>query len=83
MPKEIYPSSYECDCGHQSDFCENTIREAKAKSRKKKLYLGDSDPDEHIIVFYKGEMIGIICPHKPPETEPKPTPASSRRTQRA
>ncbi len=30
--KEIFPSSYECDCGHQSLFCENTIREAKAMS---------------------------------------------------
>jgi hypothetical protein len=35
MPKEIYPSSYECDCGHQSHFFENTIREIKAMSRKK------------------------------------------------
>ena len=42
MPKEIYPSSYECDCGHQSHFCENTIREIKAMSRKKKVRLGDS-----------------------------------------
>jgi hypothetical protein len=35
MPKEIFPSSYECDCGHQSHFFENTIREAKAMSHKK------------------------------------------------
>jgi hypothetical protein len=25
MPKEIFPSSFECDCGHQSDFFENTV----------------------------------------------------------
>jgi hypothetical protein len=36
MPKEIFPSSYECDCGHRLDFCENTIREIKAMSRKEK-----------------------------------------------
>jgi hypothetical protein len=62
MPEEISPSSYECDCGHQSHFFENTIREMKAMSRKKKVYLGDSAPDEHTIVFYKGKMVDIICP---------------------
>jgi len=31
-------------------------------SRKKKVYLGDSEPDEHTIVFYKGEMVDVICP---------------------
>ena len=64
MPKEIFPSSYVCDCGHQSDFFENTIREIKRMSRKKKVYLGDSEPDEHRIVFYKGEMVDIICPNQ-------------------
>lgn len=64
MPKEICPSSYECDCGHQSHFCENTIREIKALSRKKKIRLLDSAQDEHTIVFYKGEMVDIICPHQ-------------------
>jgi len=62
MPKEIFPSSYVCECGHQSDFFENTIREIKKMSRKKKIHLGDSAPDEHTIVFYKGEMVDIICP---------------------
>jgi hypothetical protein len=67
MPKEIFPSSYVCDCGHQSDFFENTIREIKAMSLKKKVRLGDSAPQEHIIVFYKGEMIDIICPYQQPD----------------
>lgn len=71
MPKEIFPSSYECDCGHQSHFFENTIREAKAMSHKKKIYLGDSEPDEHTIVFYRGQMIEILCPRRKPE-EPAP-----------
>ncbi len=34
MPKEIFPSSFECDCGHQSHFCENTIREMEEMSAK-------------------------------------------------
>jgi hypothetical protein len=67
MPKEIFPSSYVCDCGHQSDFFENTIREIKAMSLKKKVRLGDSAPQEHIIVFYQGEMIDIICPNRLPD----------------
>ncbi len=62
MPKEIFPSSYECDCGHQSHFFENIIRKIKAMSYKKKVYLGDSETDEHTIVFYKGEMVDMICP---------------------
>ena len=37
MPKEIFPSSFECDCGHQSDFFENTIREMRAMSQKNAL----------------------------------------------
>ena len=64
MPKEIFPSSYECDCGHRSEFSENTIREIKRMSRRKKVRLGDSATDEHIIVFYKGEMVDIICPRQ-------------------
>jgi hypothetical protein len=67
MPKEIFPSSYLCDCGHMSNFFENTIREAKAESHKHKVWLADSEPDEHTIVFYKGEMIDIICPFESQE----------------
>jgi hypothetical protein len=44
------------------DFFESTVREIKALSHKKVVYLGDSAPDEHTIVFHKGEMIDIICP---------------------
>lgn len=38
-------------------------------SLKRKVYLGDSEPDEHTIVFYKGEMVDIICPKQPKEKE--------------
>jgi hypothetical protein len=39
-------------------------------SRKKKVRLSDSAADEHIIVFYKGEMVDIICPkHKASESQ--------------
>jgi hypothetical protein len=62
MPTELYPSSYECDCGHQSHFSENTIREARTKSHKREIRLGDSEIDEHTILFFKGEAVSLICP---------------------
>jgi hypothetical protein len=46
MPREIVPSSYECDCGHQSHFFENTIRGMKKMSHKKRVRLGDSEGDD-------------------------------------
>ncbi len=62
MPKEIFPSSYECDCGHLSHFFENTIKAMKAMSQNKRVRLGDSADEEHTIVFHKGEMVEILCP---------------------
>ena len=87
MPKEIFPSSFECDCGHQSDFFENTVREMKAMSQKKKVYLADSAPEEHTIVFYKGKMVEIQCPKQPQshdtkQSAPKSRPSKKRATTR-
>jgi len=84
MPIEIFPSSYLCDCGHQSDFFENTVREMKAMSQKKKVYLADSAPEEHTIVFYRGKLVEIQCPkqaqsHKTKQSTPK-SKSSTRRT---
>jgi hypothetical protein len=62
MAIEIFPSSYRCDCGHESDFFENTVREMEKMSKKKRVRLGDSAEDEHTIVFYKGEAVEILCP---------------------
>lgn len=62
MPREISPSSYECDCGHLSHFFENTIREAKAKSHRQPIRLGDSTLNEHFIIFHRGKMVNIVCP---------------------
>lgn len=64
MPKELFPSSYECDCGHESHFFENTIKAMKAMSQEKKVYLADSGLEEHTIVFHKGQMVDIICPKR-------------------
>jgi len=87
MPKEIFPSSFECDCGHLSDFFENTVREIKAMSLKKKVYLADSAPEEHTIVFYRGKMVQIQCSKQSqsPETKqsaPKSRPSKKRATTR-
>ena len=83
MAKEIFPSSYICDCGHQSDFFENTVRGLKRKSMKRRIYLVDGESEEHTIVFFKGEMEEIICPkHDQPfrneETFEKPRAGRKR-----
>src|SRR5262252_3115422 len=87
MPKEIFPSSFACDCGHQSDFFENTVREMKAMSQKKKVYLADSAPEEHTIVFYRGKLVEIQCPkqsqsHATKQNTPKRKPSTRRTTTR-
>ena len=62
MAIELYPSSFRCDCGHESDFFENTVRDMEKESKKKRVTLGDGEDNEHTIVFFKGEAIEIICP---------------------
>ncbi len=64
MPKTIFPSSYECDCGHESHFFENTVREMKRMSHNKEVRLGDATLEEHIIVFHRGKMVKILCPKR-------------------
>jgi len=60
---EIYPSSFQCACGHRSDFFENTVRELKKLSKKKEARLGDSEqPFEHTVLFRFGRFVGIDCP---------------------
>ncbi len=66
MPKELFFSSYLCDCGHQIDFCENTVREIKQRSRRKRQWLIESCKDptqEHVVVFDAGKMVDILCSH--------------------
>jgi len=81
VPKEIDFSSYECDCGHQSHFFANTIKEAKAMSQKRTVRLGDSEADEHIIVFHHGSMVEIHCPKadSPHQSRRKAKKAARRR----
>ncbi len=56
-------ASFECDCGHQSHFCYNTIWEMEAASRRgRKQHLLDSERDEHTIEFSNGKATAIICP---------------------
>src|SRR5262252_5177197 len=78
MPKEIFPSSFQCDCGHQSDFAERIVRDLRAMSQKKKVYLADSAPEEHTIVFYRGKMVAIQCPKQSQSHEIKKSPRKSK-----
>jgi ribosomal protein L32 len=47
-------------------------------SRKKEVRLGDAAPDEHVIVFYRGKMTEMICPHQPRSGGTKKRTAKSR-----
>lgn len=60
----LFPSSFECDCGHQSHFCERTVRELGAMSRRKArtVRLGDGGVNAHTIEFEDGEAKTIVCP---------------------
>jgi len=59
MPRELHPSSYECDCGHVSDFFESTINEMK------RTWMIDSSmlvPRPRSSAFYSGNL-GFSCLH--------------------
>ena len=62
MAVHLYPSSYRCDCGHESHFSEGTVREMERKSQGKPQLLGDSTGDEHSIEFDCGRAVSVICP---------------------
>jgi len=64
MARQLFPSSFECDCGHQSHFFENTVREAKEYSsrRRKPMRLLDSEKEEHAVEFKNGRATAVICP---------------------
>ena len=64
MPKEIPPSSFECDCGHQLDFFEGTVSAMEKMSRKAGKNVRLSDETEHVVVFHKGRMVNVICPDR-------------------
>jgi len=61
MPRELFPSSYRCDCGYQSDHFESTVAELKRASLRTPQRLG-SDDGGHIVVFNRGEMTAMWCP---------------------
>ncbi len=76
MPQEIFPSSYVCDCGLQSDHFENTIRDLKELSMKRPQTLIAED-DAHEIIFGKGEFIAMWCPLEERELAADPSGSSA------
>jgi len=64
MALHLMPSSYRCDCGHESHFFENTVREMRADSRRrhKPIRIADSEEDEHVIEFFDGVAVAVMCP---------------------
>ncbi len=75
MPKEIFPSSFECDCGKRLDFFENTIRGMKRESKKGPCELLDGpDGHEHRILLEDGKFVTITCPDRPKGPKKTATP---------
>ncbi|MBZ5623080.1 MAG: hypothetical protein LAQ69_30810 [Acidobacteriia bacterium] len=64
MARQLFPSSFACDCGNQSHFCENTVHEMEAYTsrRRKPGHLLDAESEEHAIVFENGRATAVICP---------------------
>ena len=64
MARQLFPSSFACDCGHQSHFFENTVREMEAytERRRKPGHLLDSESEEHAIVFENGRATAVTGP---------------------
>ena len=61
MPREIDGCSYVCDCGYQLDFCENTIREMKEGTRRKRGGISEGE-DNHAAFFHRGRFVAMYCP---------------------
>ncbi len=62
MAIHLYPSSYRCDCGHESHFTERTVREMRQLSQRRRQLLTDSEKDKHSIEFEGGQAVAVICP---------------------
>jgi hypothetical protein len=78
MPKEIAPSSYECDCGYVAHFFENTVNDVKRRSLTKRQWLSEgSEVEKHIVVFEGGRMTTMLCPREGRHEEP-PTRFTSK-----
>jgi len=73
MPKEIGPSSYECDCGYVAQFSEATILALKQRSLMKRPWLSDGgEAGGHIVVFEGGKMMTMLCPKERYNEKPAP-----------
>ena len=64
MARQLIPSSFECDCGHESHFFERTIAEMESDSRRRRkpIKILDSEEVEHAIEFHAGKAVAVICP---------------------
>lgn len=69
MPKEIYPSSFICDCGYRCEFSEGTVREVRRASMKRRQAL-IADDGLHEVIFDSGGMIALRCPRENTTREP-------------
>lgn len=73
MPREIEPSSYECDCGYVAHFFENTVKDVKQRSLSTRQWLSEGgEAEKHIVVFEGGRMTTMLCPRQGHHEAPAP-----------
>jgi hypothetical protein len=64
MATFLFPSSFRCDCGHQIDFFENTVREMRELSAKRAKPQTIGDDAKHGVEFLRGQAVAVLCPKK-------------------
>jgi hypothetical protein len=62
MAVHLIPSSYRCDCGHESHLTERVVREMQSASRRKPARIRDAENDPHSVEFINGKAAAVICP---------------------
>ena len=62
MATFLFPSSFRCDCGHESHFFVRPLRELEQLSRRKPQVLINSEQPEHRIHFERGKAVAVTCP---------------------
>jgi len=73
MPREIEPSSFECECGYVAHFSENTVREVKQCSLAKRQWLSEGTGLwKHIVVCEGGKMTTMLGPREGRHEAPAP-----------
>jgi hypothetical protein len=60
----LFPSSFRCACGHECHFGENTVREMREISVKRRRPQTIGDGSRHGVEFSAGVAVAVLCPER-------------------